>query len=172
MGNWVLEGQLSGVEKHSAKAEVFEECVILAGVAVFRITDYRTIDMAHMTPQLMTTAGSGKELHVRIACRVVSTRRKGVFYSGKRFVLGLRFLRFIAFGFGATIQHFAQRVIDRSIVGGETAGDGLVAFVDLAAFELAFHFDQGDFVDGEEQHAGGGFVESVNGVDASAYLIA
>lgn len=87
------------MKKHPAKSEMFEECVVLPNVAVFRIADYRAIDVIHVPAQLMPSSGFRKEFHMRIAGCFVSARWKGVLNSRKRLEKSERLLRFVALSF-------------------------------------------------------------------------
>lgn len=155
--------QCRGRQQQPMAPEMVPEEPVVDAHAVFGVADDGVTEVAHVAAELMAATGPGVEFDQGIAGRGVSVNGVGKFGRGQTPEIGDGGIcRISDLTLNMLILDLFQRIIDRAAFIDISPDHGEIGFPDPSRFEQVGCRPGRFRVKGEEQNAGGGFVQAVD----------
>jgi len=168
----VGELQLGGGEQQASAVEGVAEHAVVTAVAVSGVADNRMENVLHVAAELAAATGLRLQFEQGIAAGRIAADRDGQLNLGQAAEEGDGGLG-LAFGIerGKAVFFLVKGVIDCFLLRRDAAHHGEIGFLHLARLEQDGQLLGDLAAQGEQQHAGGRFVEAMHGVDPTTDLI-
>jgi len=169
----VGELQPGGGEQQASAVEGVAEHAVVAAVAVGGVADNRMENVLHVATELTAATSLRLQFEQGIAAGRIAADRDGQLNLGQAAVEGDGGLG-LALGIegGKAVFFLVKGVIDCSLLLRNAAHHGEISFSHLARFEQDGQLLGDLAAQGEQQHAGGRFVEAMHRIDPTTDLIA